>query len=345
MIENELLSLIDLHYGIGVVDKISKLEGGYWNQTLKIETGKGNFVLRISPPRTRWESIASQHDLMRFMNNRIPAVPLPVAGKDERTFLVCKDQVISLFPFIKGETVRRGNAVVEISAAQMLAKLHSAGSEYPEKFARPGYKSPADFNWATNSNWDWAEIRNLLENGAEGLKQTLISPIGGKAYDCIDEIAARKLQITEEREKAENWITELSDSARRLVSAPTHGDYYPGNLLQIDDQISAVIDWDECRDQWLAYELGRAAWEFCRDETNGALRPESAAVFIKSYGEAGGLVPEAELNLLIPFICCIRIEEVLFSLGEAVRGEWWDPEYTLYNLLALDVLENQRLFV
>ena len=53
MIENELQSKIKSFYDIGNIGKISKLEGGYWNQTLKLETEKGDFVLRISRPCTK----------------------------------------------------------------------------------------------------------------------------------------------------------------------------------------------------------------------------------------------------------------------------------------------------
>ncbi len=343
MVQDELRSLIESHYNIENIGGISKLEGGYWNQTLKLETDKSEFVLRLSPPRTKPESVFSQHELMRFMNKFIVEVPLPIAAKNGTTFFVHENQVVSLLPFMRGEMIERGNPIIEKSAAQMLAKLHRTALEYPKNFVRPNYERLSDFNWDENSNWSWTEIQNLLESGTKSLKKRLIAPIGEQAFDYILEIIVRTTQIEEERDKAKNWVADLNDSREELVFAPTHGDYYPSNLLTVDNQISAVLDWDECRSDWLVGELGRATWEFCRDEISGGLKPASAAAFIKSYTQVGGVVPTSEFDLLIPFICCIRIQEVLFSLGEALRGEWWEPEYILYNLMGLDNLPNTNL--
>lgn len=173
----------------------------------------------------------------------------------------------------------------------------------------------------------------------------VVPPFGKSAFDCIKEIASRKTQIEEEREKAKKWIIDLKSSDRRLILAPTHGDYYPGNLLTVGARISAVIDWDVCQSDWLIYELGRALWEFCRYDETPVVNQKSADAFLQSYCEAGGVVPETEFDLLIPFIRCVRVQEILFSLGEALRGEWWDPEYTLYNLEALDKIESGNLFI
>ncbi len=345
MIKNRLHSLIRFRYGIENIEEISKLEGGYWNQTFKLVTDYGDFVLRVSPSRTIAESVVFQHDLMRFMHSRIAEVPLPIAGRDGDTFFVFENQTISLLPFMPGEMASRSNPTDRISAAQMLAKLHRAGLEYPESFLRPGRATLANFNWNENSNWRLTEIQRLLAGGANELKKHLVAPIGEKAEDCIIEIVERCEQLEQELKTVRIWIERLKNSNRKLIFAPTHGDYYPSNLLTESNRISAVLDWDECRSEWLAYELGRAVWEFCRKESDGGLYPEIANSFLKSYNEAGGVVPKDEYDLLVPFIRLIRVQEILFSLGEAVRGEWWEPEYTLYNFTALDNLRNENLFV
>src|SRR4051812_30504953 len=107
MISVQLDSQIKLNYGFGNIREISRLEGGYWNQTLKLATEKGEFVLRISRPRTKPESISYQHALMRFMNSKMAKVPAPVTLIDGQTFFVADSCGVTLLPFIEGETASR----------------------------------------------------------------------------------------------------------------------------------------------------------------------------------------------------------------------------------------------
>lgn len=344
MIQDRLRSLVESHYDIGNIEEVFNLEGGYWNQTLKLITISSNYVLRISPPRTLPESVNYQHDLMRFMHTRIAEVPLPVAMKNGETFFVFENRTISLLPFMRGKMASRSNPADRLNAAQMLARIHRAGLEYPGKFLRPGHASLANFDWEENSNWQLAEIQDLLTNGAEELKQHLFPPIDKDVDDCIIEIVARRRQLEQELKVARDSIEQLKNSNRQIVFAPTHGDYYPSNLLAESNQISAVLDWDECQSEWLVYELGRAVWEFCRDENTGAVVSGSAKNFLQAYTETGGVVPENEFDLLTAFIRSVRVQEILFSLGEALRGEFWDPKYTLYNFTALDNLRHTNLF-
>lgn len=344
MIPHELKSQIESFYDIGIILEISKLEGGYWNQTLKIKTEKGDFVARISRPRAQAKSIFYQHNLMKFMHDRIPEVPLPVAGKNGETFFVYESKIVSLASFLQGEMASRKNTKHQTSAAKVLAKMHRAALGFPDKSTRFGYAPLADFDWENNNNWHWKEVENLLDGGAEKLEETLRPPIGGKAFDSIREIAARKTQIAEELKAVRIWIQKLKNSNRPLVFAPTHGDYYPSNLLAVDDKISAVLDWDECKREWLAYELGRAMWEFCRYDETPVMNKQNTEAFLKSYQEAGGVVSEKEYDLLAGFIRCVSVNEVLFSLGEALSGNWWEPEYTLYDLEALDKIDDGKLF-
>ena len=153
-------------------------------------------------------------------------------------------------------------------------------------------------------------------------------------------ITARLPQIEQERERLQSWVARLAASGRPLHFAPTHGDYYRGNLLVEEDRISAVLDWEECRPDWLAAELGRALWEFCKSETRHTLGRTGAGDFLRAYREAGGPVPETDFDLLVPLNRCVRLVEVLFALDEARRGQPWDAGYTLHNLRALENLES-----
>ena len=50
-------------------------------------------------------------------------------------------------------------------------------------------------------------------------------------------------------------------------------------------------------------------------------------------------MPEEELELLIPYICVIRIIETLLYIHHSTTGDFWDARYTLENLMALERLQ------
>ena len=125
MIQENLRSQIQSRYGIENINSISKLEGGYWNRVFKLETERGEFILRICNPRAKPENVVFQHKLMRFMNARIPEVPLPINEKDGATFFVHDNRVISLLSFMRGEMASRKNSEHQTSAAAMIAKTAS----------------------------------------------------------------------------------------------------------------------------------------------------------------------------------------------------------------------------
>lgn len=152
------------------------------------------------------------------------------------------------------------------------------------------------------------------------------------------EIMDRVLQIERERENMRGWVAQVARSGRPLHFAPIHGDYYRRNLLVEGDAITAILDWDECQPEWLALELGRALWEFCKCKRTHSLQATCAGAFLQAYQESGGPVAEAEFDLLVPFIRCTRLVEALSDLGKAVRGEVWDAGYTLHNLIAMENL-------
>lgn len=85
---------------------------------------------------------------------------------------------------------------------------------------------------------------------------------------------------------------------RGLTLAPTHGDYYRGNLLCRDRQLVGIIDWHDAQVDPLSVELAAATFELCKDESH-ALHPDRARGFVRAYLESGGPVPVEEAEHLI----------------------------------------------
>lgn len=342
MLSAQLSAALETRYDIGPIGPAVVLEGGYWNTVLRLDCSGGVFVLRISHPSTETQSVAYEHALMRFMSARIPQVPAPLVGRDGSTFFQHEGRVISLFPFMPGRIPNRENDAVRMKAACMLARLHQAGLAYPDPSPRPGYPPLQAFDWDHHRLWDWLQVETLL-SGEAGRMANATRHFRGGIPPAMRLIFTRWLQISQGREQIQAWIAQLASSGRPLLFAPTHGDYYRGNLLAEGDRLTAVIDWDECQPEWLTYELGRAVWEFCHDRATHTLDKAKASQFLQVYQDAGGVVPAEEFDLLVPFMRCVRLIEVLFHLGEAARGESWDPDYTWHNWLSFENLEKIRL--
>jgi homoserine kinase type II len=334
-----LLASVRDRYGIGDAHAVTPLSGGEYKTMWRLDTARGPLVLGVRHPSTRLESMQYEHDLLRFMHSRIPQVPAPLVANDDTSYFTFNNRVITLFEFIEGEASDSINEAIRCNAAGMLACLHQAALEYPNRTARPGLPPLRELDWERNtawSKWHWPRVARLLKLLADepGTERFLR---GGRA---TREIVARKSQIEAERRYFRDWTQNLAAANRNLSFAPIHGDYYRQNLLTQGDQISGIIDWDECRADWLCFELAFALWEFCGQE---AFDQQQGVVFLHAYREAGGPVPHSEFDLIVPFMRCIRIMEVLSALDGIFEGGPWGPaeaEYHLNNLISLEKLRN-----
>ena len=135
----------------------------------------------------------------------------------------------------------------------------------------------------------------------------------------------------------------LRHSGRSPLFAPTHCDYWCNNILVKEGQITAVVDWDGCKAEWLFYALGRATWDFCKDKCQHRLNYQKAVRFLQAYQAAGGPVPSTEFDLLVPVMRCVCIIEVLLGLQDA--AEVGLNAQALRNLLSLENLQNVELIV
>ena len=122
-----------------------------------------------------------------------------------------------------------------------------------------------------------------------------------------------------------------------------HGDFYEGNLLIGDDgEVAAVLDWDECRLDWRAWDVANALWSFCRNETNSGLDREAATAFLAAYEPLGGALFAGEREAMGLLVRASRLWEALWGLGEIQRGHaGWD--YFELNVAAVEGLSGFEL--
>jgi homoserine kinase type II len=67
-----------------------------------------------------------------------------------------------------------------------------------------------------------------------------------------------------------------------------HGDYHPGNLKYMLDQVSGMFDFDWSKNDWRAFDVALALWYFLscwESEQDGRLRVEESRIFLQAYQE------------------------------------------------------------
>lgn len=340
MISPQLYRLLEECYPVGSIQNIDALTGGEWNQVFRLNCDKSAFVLRISHPTNTAASLAYEHRLLQFMSQLVPEVPPPIVTHDGSTYLQHDGVLITLFPFMPGRMLDDDNETECMTAARMFARLQRVGLEYPDLSPRPNKPRFCELDWENNHWWRWNEVENLLFHRADAFLETVSDP---DKRTLTEQIFAKRTFIAQEREVLRDWVAVLQHSGRSLLFAPTHCDYWCNNILIKDGQISAVVDWDGCKAEWLFYALGRATWDFGKNKRQHRLDYQKAVRFLQAYQAVGGPVPSTEFDLLVPVMRCICIIEVLDGLQAAT--EFGLNDHVLHHLLSLENLQNVELIV
>ena len=339
-LEPQLLEMLQVRYALGPMTRIVALEGGEWKKLFRLDGVQASFVVSISHPTTLRESVIYEHALLHYLHARLPQVPTPIADKDGNTFFCTQNRIIALYPLMPGQMAERDSA--RLPAARFLADFHRIGVNYPDHAVRPGIPAWREWDWAEP---DWTTIQNMLTSDSHTASPAAqrFGPSGGV---WTEQIVARRAQIIQGRAYFQRWLAELATNARPLAEGPMHDDYHRKNLLVEDGTISAFLDWDGCHRDWLVMDLATAIWEFCLEKAAHKLNLDHGRAFLAAYAAAQGPVTAPEFDLIVPFIRCRRMIEVVSVLQGIVTGETWNEdhaEYLVHNLISLDNLRAVQL--
>ena len=309
------------------VISVEPLSGGFVNEMERVETDVGTFALRTCVSQTTAEMVAWEHALLERVTPSVPEVVGPLATSDGATFVEDEGRVISLWPFVEGRAMDPGDAGDLLVAGRILGRLHTALSEVRDTGARPGYPALAAADWHENRWWSWSGV-DLESLRAAGMPLDIGERVDLRIFD-------RAVEEVPEALRALN-----NDALPRVL---IHGDFYEGNLLIGDDgEVAAVLDWDECRLDWRAWDVANALWSFCRNETNSGLDREAATAFLAAYEPLGGALFAGEREAMGLLVRASRLWEALWGLGEIQRGHaGWD--YFELNVAAVEGLSGFEL--
>ena len=238
---------------------------------------------------TTLESAHWEHRLLGFLGGRAPEVVMPLAGPEPAE----DGRVASLLPYVEGAQLDRDDPAQRLELAALLARLHRAGLDW-DGGPRPGVPAFRDVDFVANRWWDWRRVPK--------------TPVLVAAYEAS--------------------VDFLFDPPP-LVLGAVHGDVYRGNFRVREGRVAGVLDWEDARVDWPAWELANATWEVCK--LGDDLDPARAEPFLAAYAQAGG---PGETG---PFRELLRLRLLVDALYSLSR-EQHDPDYAAHLLRALERL-------
>ena len=321
----ELLAAWDL----STVRSAWRIEGGELKDVFRLDLGDQSLALSLYPPETTTEMVASELALVDEFVALLPEVPRPIPASDgTRFFVEPAGRVAVLTAFIEGEHPDRTVAAHCRAAAEMLARLHTAASAIENPRPRPGYPAWTALDWRDNQWWVWPRVQRLLHESDHG-------QVPGLNSAGLEERLERQLR---------SQPGELATIANLdLPAIPIHNDYFEDNLLYREGRIVGVVDWDEARLDWRAWDIANATWSFSRAVGEHRLDVSIAKEFLADYESAGGEVTGDERRVIVPLMRARLLWETLYELGRGCLGASIDWAYLYGNLTALDDFSEEYL--
>lgn len=329
-----LFTTIQTRYDLGPLTGATRLSGGEWKTMWRVDGIQESYVVSLSHPTTSVESLAYEHRLLDYLHQQLPQVPAPLLARDGSSYFLDQGRIVSLLPMMPGEPAEGGPA--HLLAAHFLAEFHQVGMRYPDQSPRPDVPAWHAWDWCATT---WPIIQQMLTTTPQ-----TTDPTGQRFWqscgEWAEQIADRRLQIAEARMQLQRWLANQVHGDVPLTSGLVHDDYHGDNLLIAGTTVTALLDWDGCHPDWLLWDVSNLLWEFCSDDENHTLDVTAAQACLDAYMQAGGPISAEEVTLVVPFIRCRRMIEVLTALRGIATGAAWDesPDYLVHNLLALEAL-------
>lgn len=220
---------------------------GTINTNVRVETEAGLWFLRVNEGKSL-DDVAREAAIVAHVAERGVPTPPPLRSPAGQPFVLWREQIVSLFPWVPGRTLTRDEVTPAQAAAvgRALGQLHRAGADFSDR--RPGRYEPD-------------EIGRRLEGIAALARPELAAAVA----ILVPELARLGLE-----------------RAAGLPVGLIHGDLFIDNVLYADDGgLAALIDFEQASWGRLAYDLAVTvlAFAFGRDD----FRPELVRALIDAY--------------------------------------------------------------
>jgi len=273
------------------------LEGGYSNETLRIDARAGRFIVRrygrLHVTRT---AIAFEHAVVAHAADRMHEVVAPLRDPTGGTIVTPPGGgSAAVFPYIDGTTGRRDLATA-CAAARVLARFHAAMHDV---HVAGGMRS--------------ARFVGMLAWLRERFTRFAADPLFARKLDW-DALVAATTAAT----------ARVAPRAAALPHVVVHGDPNPGNVVSVQaGDVRGLIDFDFAHETERVYDVGTLLDEFARESDDGPLDLARVAPLLAAYAQHVPLAPDE--RELVPEAMLRRAATLVWYVatrhGERVPGD------------------------
>ncbi|MET9021778.1 phosphotransferase [Actinopolymorpha sp. NPDC004070] len=289
LLRSEIPSATRTCFGHVVNQRPTFMTEGLMNQSWRVESLDGTYVVRVSRSELSREQVAYEHAALGLLRYEVPEVVPPLPGLNGETLQIIRGQVLSLFPYVNGFLGTEVAAGIRWQqAASVLARIHRAGTNLELGVAD-------DVRSVLDQPTTWSTVRPVLQQDLPHTTEVK------ELFRFLDAEAA----------ELECWLESLRSSGRPLSRGMVHGDFNPRNLIFDKDRLVAVIDWEACHVDVLAYEAALA------------VQAPDPLAFWQTYLEAGGPLPAEDFDLLGGFSRIRTLSELQFTTDRDGRTSPW----------------------
>ncbi len=101
LVADDVVKEVDQCFGRSAT-AVHFLAAGMLNQSWRVSTRDGSYVLRVSRRERSRAQVAYEHECLRQLTRHVSEVVAPLTGNDGETIQPCREYILSLFPFIEG---------------------------------------------------------------------------------------------------------------------------------------------------------------------------------------------------------------------------------------------------
>jgi len=260
--------------------KVTFFKMGAENTTALLEGNFGRVVLRVwgeSHSRMGARQTTDIQDELDFMEAcrskqlPVPAVHASLAGN---TFETLPDgRKFAIMDYVEGDEPAHFTKPMIEALASSVAAMHVLGQDYE-------YPAPRSFK-GTIVDLAHERIAEYRKNGG--------------ADEFVEYLVSR----------LEQGLAHIDITA--LPSGPIHGDIMYQNIKYVDEHLTGIFDFDDCRESYFIEDITKTLFFAIEDPVHCVLGNdiENAKLFIKAYEQVRTL-SEAEKTAL-PTLCTARM--------------------------------------
>ncbi len=235
-------------YEIGRLLRFKGIEGGIENTNYFVtaeQDGKENTYVLTLFEELELKELPYFSRLTTHLTEKKMPVPAPLRDRNGKAMKVLADRPALLFHKFAGQQVEQPEASHCTQVGKVLGQIHVNAQYFP--LMREAHRGR---RW-----WD-AESQRVAPHLSAEDAELLLNQVD--AYKAI---------------AANGW---------ELPQGTIHGDLFVDNLLFVDGELSAVIDFYNACTGYMLFDLAIAVNDWCMDE-NGQIIDELASAFIQAY--------------------------------------------------------------